>query len=343
MGIGNFIMFLPFLIGLRKTFVKSDITLLVKDSETFSQIISSIDSGFNLNFYFIQLNKNNTFNKFYSGFNLLKNKWDIIFCKFGSFRWELIPLMILGFISLRIGLIVKHDKTFQNSVMKYFLNKKIFVNTAIHERENYFNMIKNLNPELVFEDIKINFLISDYQSKIFLKNKYILISPGSSLNQNWKRLTSKQWMEVINIFVKKGLNIVIIGSSDDQGIINEINHLAIRYKNLKEKIIILLNQKFSEILNLIIHSKMCFCADTFLFHLTFLMRKKTCVFISATKDTRTCYFKNNFLYIRSPECKGSCVDYGSSNISKASCDPAKCMNNINIKKYESKIINFFNS
>lgn len=214
------------------------------------------------------------------------------------------------------------------------------MNFDIHERENYFNLLKKVNINSNLEDIKFKFM-NNFKNNTLIKNDYILISPGSSISQSWKRLNSYQWIEIINLFINRDIKVIIISSNDDQALIKKLEFASSKLR-FKENINFLFNPSFAEIINLIKYSKMCFCADTYLFHISFLLKKKTCVFLSATKDSRTCYFNKNFLYLRSPYCNGSCVDYNVGiRILNSSCNPSKCMSDISIKINKNKILDFY--
>ena len=273
MGIGDTVIFLPFLEAISKKF-NSPISLLVKESSKAEQFLydtSYIDKIIILE----RDNKNkNRHEGFFGSLNLIKDLRKHNFDKIFIFN-----------SSLRYNLIAKFSKI--PEIYQYPLFKK----TEQHIINVPRKFLKEKLDLDVKEDPKIEIskkLISKSANDFQIKNNELNIILGIGGSGPSKRIPSKIFLDVINRVckIKKSRFFLATGKNDEEQIIlNEI--MSSKYKNHCKP---LDNFLIKEILPIIKNCDLSICNDTSFSHLSAALGIKT---ITLMADTPLIYGNYN--------------------------------------------------
>jgi heptosyltransferase-2 len=152
------------------------------------------------------------------GIELKKANYSIIYSSHRSFRTAIIVLFAR----------VKNTFGFKTSSLKFVYKNLVEYKTEKHEIQRNLDLIgfdyENDNwrivPELIVKK-KTREKISTFLTKNYIKNNFIAIAPGSV----WEtKKYPKEYLEmVINYFVKKGFQILLIGGDKDKLLCSSIS------------------------------------------------------------------------------------------------------------------------
>ena len=265
MGIGDTVIFLPFIKALYKKF-NSPISLLVKESSKADQYLfetNYIDKIFILE---RDSNNNNRHSGILGSFNLIKdlkkNNFDKIFI-FNS--------------SLRFNLIAKFSKI--PEIYQYPLfdkNKQHITDTPKKFIKDNLNLEVDEDPSIQISEKSVSEIIKKFQIN---KNELnILLGIGGS--GPTKRIPSKIFLDVINkILMKKKCKFFLATgkNKEEQMILNEI--LNSKFKNF---CVPLDNFSIKEILPIIKCCNLSVCNDTSFSHLSAALGIKTITLMADT-------------------------------------------------------------
>ena len=130
--------------------------------------------------------------------------------------------------------------------LKLFLNTKAITNGIgkfakiihIHKNRNLMHTLDRQKDQIKLSQIKYKYKNFKwlFESKFNIpKRKYVMIVPGGSWKRKNKRIPQEIYLKVINFLIKAGLEILIMGSKDDEKICREIEKNFPTVKNLCDK------------------------------------------------------------------------------------------------------------
>ena len=264
MGIGDTVIFLPFIKALSEKF-NSPISLLVKQNSKADQFLfqtSYIDKIIFLK----RDNNNNRHSGFIGSFNLIKDikkyNFDKIIIFNSSFRFNLIA-KLSGIPEIYQYPLFKKTKQHITNTPKKFIKEKL-------------NLEVNEDPEVQIDDMLISKTIEKFQIKKSQLN--ILLGIGGS--GSTKRIPAKIFLDVIEKLakVKKCKFFLATGKdNEEQIILNEILHS--KFKNL---CLPLDNLSIKESLPLIKCCDLSICNDSSFSHLSAALGIKTITLMADT-------------------------------------------------------------
>ncbi len=130
--------------------------------------------------------------------------------------------------------------------LKLFLNTKAITNGIgkfakiihIHKNRNLMHTLDRQKDQIKLSQIKYKFKNFKwlFESKFKIpKKKYVMIVPGGSRKRKNKRIPQEIYLKVINLLIKSGFEVLIIGSKDDMKICKDIEINFPSVKNLCDK------------------------------------------------------------------------------------------------------------
>jgi len=265
MGIGDTVIFLPFIKALSKKF-NSPISLLVKENSKADQFLYQTNYIDKILFLERGKKKNNRHSGFMGNFNLIKDikkySFDKIIIFNSSFRFNLIA-KFAGIPDIYQYPLFQKTKQHITNTPKKFLKKKL-------------NLEVNEDPDVQIDDTLISKTIEKFQVKKDQTN--ILLGVGGS--GPTKRIPANIFLNVIEKLskVKKCKFFLATGKdSEEQIILNEI--LQSKFKNL---CIPLDDLSIKETLPLIKSCDLSICNDSSFSHLSAALGIKTITLMADT-------------------------------------------------------------
>jgi len=337
MGIGNFIMFIPFLCLLRNKYRNSHIALCFTNSKGAAEFASTLKYIYFDEIIILNSHHSSNLNKLLKGLKLSLRFWDKVFFRFNTFRREVLIASLTS--RERIGHCSSSEYT---NKLDWFLTKKIKIPRNAHEIDINLSLLNQVyqNNFSVFPELHFNFdlnQVSEFEE--FYNCKCVIIVPGTSEGQKWKRWPDFNWIYLINELIHLNFKVVIIGAIDE-----EKYNANIYKKFLSNKNVINLTGKLSliqsiKLLNII---KCVIANDSGIAHISASMSLKTIVFFGPTDISKVGInfytSKKNTQILKSVSCLGSCYRFTEKF---DNCDPKKCMENINVSHAVQAIKDYF--
>tara|TARA_B100000287_G_scaffold29386_1_gene27656 strand:- start:1395 stop:2357 length:963 start_codon:yes stop_codon:yes gene_type:complete len=277
MGIGDTVIFLPFIKALSKKF-NSPISLLVKESSKADQYLFQTDYIDKILILERDINNKNRHDGFFGSFNLIqdlkKYNFDKIFIFNSSLRFNLIARFSKIPKIYQYQLFDKNKQHITNTPKKFLKDK---LDIEVNEDPNI-----QINNELILEAIK--------KFQIDKKELNILLGIGGS--GPTKRIPSKTFLNVIDriLKIKKCKFFLATGkNNEEQIILNEI--LETKFKNF---CIPLDNLSIKETLPIIKCCNLSICNDSSFSHLSAALGIKTITLMADTPLIYGNYSSNMF-------------------------------------------------
>ena len=277
MGIGDTVIFLPFIKALSKKF-NSPISLLVKESSKANQFLFQTDYIDKILILERDINNKNRHDGFFGSFNLIqdlkKYNFDKIFIFNSSLRFNLIARFSKIPKIYQYQLFNKNKQHITNTPKKFLKDK---LDIEVNEDPNI-----QINNELILEAIK--------KFQINKKELNILLGIGGS--GPTKRIPSKTFLNVIDriLKIKKCKFFLATGkNNEEQIILNEI--LETKFKNF---CIPLDNLSIKETLPIIKCCNLSICNDSSFSHLSAALGIKTITLMADTPLIYGNYSSNMF-------------------------------------------------
>jgi len=271
MGIGDTVIFLPFIKALHKKF-DAPISLLVKDSAKADQYL--FQTNYIDKILILERGNNNRHGGFLGSFNLIKDlrkyNFDKIFIFNSSLRFNLIARLSNIPDIYQYPLFSKNKQHITDTPKKFLKNK---LNIDVNENPNI-----QINDELILGAIK----------KFQIDKNELNILMGIGGSGPTKRIPSRVFLEVMDktLKIKKCKFFLATGkNTEEQIILNEI--LSTKYKNFCVPL-----DKFSirETLPIIKNCNLSICNDSSFSHLSAALGIKT---ITLMADTPLIYGNYN--------------------------------------------------
>jgi len=277
MGIGDTVIFLPFIKALSKKF-NSPISLLVKESSKADQYLFQTDYIDKILILERDINNKNRHDGFFGSFNLIqdlkKYNFDKIFIFNSSLRFNLIARFSKIPKIYQYQLFNKNKQHITNTPKKFLKDK---LDIEVNEDPNI-----QINNELILEAIK--------KFQINKKELNILLGIGGS--GPTKRIPSKTFLNVIDriLKIKKCKFFLATGkNNEEQVILNEI--LKTKFKNF---CVPLDNFSIKETLPIIKCCNLSICNDSSFSHLSAALGIKTITLMADTPLIYGNYSSNMF-------------------------------------------------
>ena len=265
MGIGDTVIFLPFIKALSKKF-NSPISILVKENSKADQFLHQTNYIDKILFLKREKKNNNRHGGFFGSLNLIKDikkhNFDKIFIFNSSVRFNLIA-RLSGIPDICQYPLLQKSKQHITDVPKKFIRDKL-------------NLVVNEDPEVQIDDSLISQSIERYQ--INKSETNILLGIGGS--GPTKRIPSKIFLSVIEkiLSVKKCKFFLATGKdNEEQIILNEI--LQSKFKNF---CLPLDSFSIKETLPIIKNCNLSICNDSSFSHLSAALGIKTITLMADT-------------------------------------------------------------
>ena len=341
-GIGNTILFIPFLNSLRKNYPLSKIDLLVLN-KAMADIVSdsnSIDSVFVLVKQPLKI--------LMTILKLRKVHYDYSVIAFPSNKWQFNVLAFL--IGAKNRVTHKYNCCYQRT-LSFLQNRKIKAIEGIHDVEQNMNLLKAFGINQENEKRELTFYISKENenfSENFLRenqlkeNLLIGIHPGAGggANKNWQGF-SKRWPEenfvklCDKLIEKRNAKILVFGGPEEMELKNEIKNLS----KYKENVIIV-NESFKHTAAIIRRCNLFISNDSGLMHVAVAVRGPKVIGIFGPTDyKRTAPYSKNSLVVRKEMPCSPCLKYPFHSVSsKIKCNRNfECLRKIKVEDVIKKI------
>ncbi len=314
MGIGNFIMYIPFLRSLKNIFPASEISMIFDSEQSENYLISQ---RFGLIDRYVFIPKN--FNKE----NYLQNDFkywkkfivedvgfpDIVFNRF-NFNFLYLIIIIFCRPSLRIGFQSKsielNNLSNLNTISADFDSTKseIFLNLSLI---GLLGVDKRSAVNFSYEPLQVYRSDFEIAEKIVnLKNSFICISPSVSKKQKWKEWPEDRWIQLVAGLHKLDYELVFLGCAYDHEFIEIIKKRSgVQFLNLAGKVSLTVAAAILQ------KAKLLVVNDSGLMHLAVSQKTPTVVIAGPTDKKRTLPFNmvNTKLVIGECKCNtGSILD-----------------------------------
>ncbi len=220
-GIGDEILFLPALRTFKADYPESKITLALENrSKSIKNLTDLINETICVDIKAKGIEKYINILDFI--FNVRKKKFD---CVISSGKSPFIAIILyLSGIKERIGYSSRTD---------FLLTKKVSLNENQYAGKMYHNLVEPIT-KTEYQNPKINIPESYNLPDELLQKEFTSIHPGvskMSLSKNiFKCPKIDFWVELITGLLKKGKNVVLLGTQDDEDLINQI----LKNKEIKE-------------------------------------------------------------------------------------------------------------
>lgn len=281
-GIGDEILFLPVIQGLKKTYPDSKITLCLEErSSAFLKLTNLIDYAFYINIK----TKNKYIEMLKLYFKALTGKYDLVISSGSN---PLIPVLLF-FTGIKERAGYKANK-----LAEKLLTIPVNLNKNQYAANMYFDLVKSItkgNFELPYikteeaEKIKNSVLIHPGVSRISISKNIIKIFNGS------------QWANLIKLLLKEGFKVILAGGPDDSECINKIR------ENLKGENLTNFTDMFGKTKNiydlavLIKKSEILVCSDSAPMHIGVATNTKTIAIFGPTDEKKLLPVSDKFIAI----------------------------------------------
>ena len=282
-GIGDEILFMPVIQGLKKEFPNAKLTLCLEGrSSAFLKLTDLLDS-----YFFVDIKTSNKYIemlKLY--FKSLTGKYDLVVSS-GSNPLISILLFCTG-IKTRVGYA-------SSTISKKLLTYPVRLNKNQYASMMYFDLIR---PLVDFEYELPHIKVAEH---VKMPNS-VLVHPGVSavsISKNIiKTITAKKWAEIIKGLLKKGKKVHLAGGPDDSDCITQIRE-ELRSEDLTNFTDMYGKTKnIFDLAELIKKSEILICSDSAPMHIGVATNTKTFAIFGPTDDKKLLPDSDNFTAIK---------------------------------------------
>ncbi|RLG13732.1 hypothetical protein DRN69_05110 [Candidatus Pacearchaeota archaeon] len=334
-GIGNTILFTPFLNSLRENYPQTEIDFL-----TLNQGMADVVSGSNLVDNIFVLSKK-PFRILKTIWRLRKKHYDYSVTAFPSNKWQ---FNMLAFLIGAKNRITHKYKCCRLRTLSFLQNKKIPAIEGIHDVEQNMNLLKvfGINPEN--EERKLTFSISEEDKKFAedflrqncLENKFLVgIHPGCNKDNKYRRWPKEYFVKLINYLTEKEKNSLLFFGPD------EVEEVIWIHNNIndKSKVFLIGEKNLKNVGALIAKCKVFISTDSGLGHGATALRIPTLAIFGPAQVLRTSPYGKYGHYISLNLPCSPCLKYPfHSTSSKIKCNRNfECLRNIKVEDVINKI------
>jgi len=326
-GLGNFILYTPFIKELRKIFPKSIVTIIY-DNKT--KCIESI-KGSNLFDELIFFKRNSSIIKILKMIiKLYINNYDLSINEFHNKSTTLMLLTALSMRKYRMGHITSPD---WYNKWDFIYNIPVEMKRNQHEIDRYLMFIAKLGFNKQVINKSTFFFISkedkNFAEDFIIKNelegkKIIGIQAGSSSPTFWKRWGEEKYAKLSNLILQiPDTEIILFGSSSEVYIINRISKMITKkHINLAGMTSIKQSAAIINKINILV------CNDSGLMHVAVAVGTPVIAIYGPTDYTRTAPLGKKHIIIRKEYNCGPCFKlHGQSEVRNCKFN-YKCLNDI---------------
>lgn len=304
-GIGDEILFLPVIQGIKKEYPNAKITLCLEGrSKAFVNLTDLLDNHFCIDIK--TKNKYVEMLKLY--FKALTGRYDLVVSSGAN---PLIPILLF-FTGIKTRVGYKSTK-----LSKKLLTHAVELNKNQYAANMYFDLIKNIvNQSFELPNIKC-----EEQEKI---RNSILIHPGVSAISVSKKIqktfNGKIWAELIKLLHKQGKIVYLAGGPDDTKCIEEIRE-ALKEENLTNFVDYFGKTKnIFDLVKLINSCEVLICSDSAPMHIGVATNTKTVAFFGPTNEEKLLPKSEKFIAIKNnAECRPCLWDKRQETCEKLDC------------------------
>ena len=328
MGIGNLILFFPFLSRLKSKYIEAEVTLITYHDNPGNELLSIFANQ--LGYEIKTIKKRNPIIDFWNGYKNGLAGFDEVYLRFNSINFSVLGLIIGSKAKKVIG--HKMEASFKDKFKNFFLTEYRNLDLSKHESIRCLDLIEDHESyeRSLFPSIEVsNFKEKDLENihtNISLEklDGLIILSPGSSEIQKWKRWPMKHWITLINKLDSHKINFILCGNNTEYPLIKNI----ISSSNVVDcNYWIGSKNSMNSFLKLIKASSCLVACDTALIHFGSLFNIPTVALFGPGDENRIGPLAKNSKVIRSDNCIGSC--FTPENPHKLNqCNPIICMEEI---------------
>lgn len=219
MGIGNFIMMMPMLMTLRKNYPDAEIVLIYTKGRVFETLIKRIDViDRTARLYNYFGDKKMTFGTFRKSLDDENINPDMLISRFN--RNPNVPLLLLlRRVKWRVGHVTSAGFV---GVCDRVYNFPVKMELEEHEVVRNLNLMRAVGLQEIISDIDFKIFDKEIESADHIleehgidDEKLVCIQAGSSDIQMWKRWPEEHWIELINMLIQDGYQVVMMGSKEE--------------------------------------------------------------------------------------------------------------------------------
>ena len=282
-GIGDEILFLPVIQGLKKEYPNAKLTLCLEGrSKSFVNLTDLLDNHFCIDIK----TKNKYIEMLKLYFKALFGKYDLVVSS-GANPLIALLLFFTG-IKTRIGYK-------SSNLSKKLLTHAVELNKNQYAANMYFDLIKNI----VKKDFELPIIKYD---NIEIEKNSVLVHPGVSAISIAKRIQKtfdgKTWAELILLLLKNGKKVYLVGGPDDEKCINEIldtlkNEDLSNFTNYYGK-----TKNIVDLVKLIKSKEVLICSDSAPMHIGVATNTKTIAVFGPTNEEKLLPKSEKFIAIK---------------------------------------------
>jgi len=339
-GIGNTILFTPFLNSLRKNFPNAKIDFL-----TLNQAMADVILGSNLvdNIFILPKNPFKILKKI---LQLRKKHYDYSITAFPSNRWQ---FNVLAFLIGAKNRVTHSYKCCRWKTLSFLQNRKITAIEGIHDVEQNMNLLDIFGIRIEKEERKLLFHISDEDKRFaekFLKENrleedfLVGIHPGCKRSTRYRRWPKQRFVELINTLTRKNNNKVLLFAGPD-----EVEEVKWIYEKVEEdeKIFLVEERSLKKVAALIEKCRIFICTDSGLGHIAATLKVPTFAIFGPSRPSRTRPYGKYGHYISLNLLCSPCLKYPFySTSSKINCEKNfECLKSLKANKVLKAIMKFY--
>lgn len=312
-GIGDEILFLPTINSVKEQYPNAKITLALEPrSKSIANLTNLIDEIICVDIKAKGFKKYVNMLKFI--INARKKRFDCIISSGKS-----------PFVAIILFLIGAKEKIGYNSKTDFLLTKKVQLNSEQYAAKMYHDLAKPI-VNVEYKDPFIN-ILGDFKLNDDLKeNNYICIHPGvskMSISKNILKCPKLNfWNGLIEGLLNKNQTVVLLGTNDDENLINEIlkndkikNHP--NFKNYFNK-----TKSIMEMAFLMKNSKYVICVDSAPLHVAVCVKANVFAIFGPTNEKKLVPQNENINIIENNSDCRPCLWHKRAY----NCNDSKCLN-----------------
>ena len=338
MGIGNLIMFLPFLRTLRFGYPEAKIVAVFSDRNGADEVLTTLSPGVVDKVVHLDLKNTGGLGRMWSGVRLGVRGWDMAVFRFNGFKREVMTAAVVGRARWRVGHAASPD---WHNRWTSFLNVPVVMRPGDHEVDRYLQLAAALGlppverqPHLHLPADALRAVNNKIPALAIRESTSVVMSPGSSAAQSWKRWPADLWTNLACRVSALGILCIFMGSKEESGLIQEIidaANIGARALNTAGQLSLLESAALARECSTVV------CCDTAIMHIAAAVGTPVVGIFGPTDDQRTGPFGQGHVLLRSPECKGGCFTLQNPDGYKK-CDVEKCMRGVSVDMVLSAIL-----
>jgi len=329
MGIGNMILFTPFLKALRNYFPDTRIVVLLLRKNGAEQVLE----GSNLADEIVIWNYQDlTYRQRLQAIISMKNrKPDLIVSRFASYPIDCALTTILSRAPYRVGHVSSGG---WKGIYDYLHNYKVKMKDNEHEIDRYLHLAKDIGISVIDKTPVFPILEDDEQAALtFLRtydikkdDQFVTIQIGTNPVQSWKRWDTEKWSALAVYIIENNIRMVVVGSSDERDLIDET------FSSLTNKPINAAGElTLKQTAVVIKRSSLLVCNDSGLMHVAVAVDTPTVAIYGPTDYTRTAPLGKKHVVIRKDlPCSPCLTMKGPSDVE--ACQNRICLDSITVEE-----------